>query len=370
MIKNTQKTSLIQETVPWGSRGITGVSIPAALSFEDVALGYGGIAAVVGVSFEVQPGEIVCLLGRSGCGKTSLLRLAAGLLRPDSGTIRLNQMVVSGDDVHILPEHRHVGMMFQDYALFEHMSNIKNVQFGLHGLDQVAAKAQADQALARVGLCARANDYPGQLSGGEQQRLALARAIAPRPSILLMDEPFSGLDSQLRLAMRNQTHAVLRETGATSIVVTHDPQEAMILADRIILMNRGQVHQIGTPADLYTRPKDMFSAQFFSPVTSIIAKQIGFETQPPHVTTALGIRPEHVRLVAEENIKRDSVKKGQIFGGRITDIRFSGLYDIIEIATEISDEPLLAYDFKVGYHKKGAIVGIELMMDKLLVFAI
>ncbi|MCY6380583.1 ABC transporter ATP-binding protein [Hoeflea prorocentri] len=241
-----------------------GVTIAAELAFDGIRHDYHGQFTVDGVSLHAEPGELLCLLGPSGSGKTTLLRLAAGLELPREGRILLNGQEMSGPGVFVPPERRGVGMMFQDFALFPHMSVFENVRFGLNALSEAESKKEAMAALERVGLAQYAEQYPHALSGGEQQRVALARALAPRPSVLLMDEPFSGLDSRLKDTVRDETLAILRETRATALMVTHDAEEAMRMADRIALLNEGRLVQIGTAEDLYYRPVDLFAAAFFS----------------------------------------------------------------------------------------------------------
>ena len=207
------------------TRGKAAVTFAARLTFEDVSRRYGRALALDHVSLDIAPGEILCLLGPSG-GKSTLLRVAAGVERPSAGRILLDGKEVVGANRFVPPEKRGIGLMFQDFALFPHLSILDNVAFGL-SLTRREAKAEARAALERVGLAHYADEYPHILSGGEQQRVALARAIAPRPSVLLMDEPFSGLDPRLREKMWEETLAILHETRATSIVVTHDAEEAM-----------------------------------------------------------------------------------------------------------------------------------------------
>ena len=196
----------------WGQRGTAGASIPAQLTFENIVMTYGETDVLDHVSLTIDPGEVVCLLGHSGCGKTTLLRIAAGVETPSSGRVLIDGQQASGPGGFVEPERRGIGLMFQDYALFPHMSVQQNVMFGLSGLSANEAAIAALRALSRVGLERYADEYPHTLSGGEQQRVALARSIAPRPGVLLMDEPFSNLDKRMRDAVRDETVAILRET--------------------------------------------------------------------------------------------------------------------------------------------------------------
>ena len=256
----------------------------ARLEIQDLRHSYGDVLALDGVTLTVEPGEILCLLGQSGCGKTTLLRVVAGLESPDSGAVRLGGRALVGPDLFTPPERRGVGMVFQDYALFPHLTILENVRFGLARLDRAKAQAEAMQALERVGLTHAASDYPHMLSGGQQQRVALARALAPQPGLLLMDEPFSNLDQRLREQVRGQTMALLRESGATGLVVTHDPVEAMLIADRIALLQQGRLVQLGAPEELYERPRTLFAARYFCDLNEIPG-----EIRDGRAQTALGV---------------------------------------------------------------------------------
>ncbi len=253
----------------WGPRGTAGVSFAAALRFDAVGVRIGGREVLRGMDLSVSPGEIVCLLGESGSGKSTVLRAAAGIQPVHRGEVRVNDTIVSSSTVNLAPQQRGIGMMFQDFALFPHMNVLQNVSFGLDRLGRAEARAQAKASLARVGLAEREQDFPHMLSGGQQQRLALARAFAPRPGILMLDEPFSSLDARLRESVRAETLAILRETRATTIIVTHDPEEAMIVGDRIALLRDGKVAQIDTSSAIYDAPVDIGVARFFSPLTEI-----------------------------------------------------------------------------------------------------
>lgn len=241
----------------------------SALSVEGLRHVYGDHVALDNVSWQARAGEAVCLLGHSGCGKTTLLRLIAGLEAPTAGRILLDGQEVSGPATFVPPEQRRIGLVFQDYALFPHLSVLDNVCFGLPDRKSAASRERAEAGLARVGMSRHAGSYPHMLSGGEQQRVALARALAPEPRVLLMDEPFSNLDRRLRDQVRDDTMALLRETGTTAIVVTHDPEEALRIADQIVLLHAGRVAQSGTAETLYHRPASLFAARYFSDLNAI-----------------------------------------------------------------------------------------------------
>ena len=239
--------------------------IAVRLALQDVTKRFRGVVAAEGVSFSVEPGEVAVLLGPSGSGKTTLLRLIAGLERPDRGTIALNGDVVADPErgVWVPPERRRVGFVFQDYALFPHMTALQNIAFALPHLPRRERSARAAAMLERVGIAHLARRYPHELSGGEQQRVALARALAPHPRVLLLDEPFSNLDRGLRVRLRTELKALLGSLGITAVFVTHDQEEAFELGDRLVILNRGRIEQIGTPEELLRGPQTPFVAEFF-----------------------------------------------------------------------------------------------------------
>jgi iron(III) transport system ATP-binding protein len=238
-----------------------------ALELSRIAHRFGRVTAIDDVDLAVMPGEIVCLVGPSGCGKSTLLRVAAGLEELQAGTVRIDGRVVAAPGMSLPPERRGIGLVFQDYALFPHLTVLDNVRFGLPpGNGQ---RARAIETLRQVGMEAFGDAYPHMLSGGQQQRVALARALAPQPRVLLLDEPFSGLDTRLRGQVRDETLHVLKRNGAATMIVTHDPEEAMFLSDRIALMREGRIVQIGSPVDLYCRPVDAFAASFFGEVNRL-----------------------------------------------------------------------------------------------------
>ena len=237
------------------------------LLLEEVSHRYDSGWAVRDLGFAVEPGEIVCLLGPSGCGKTTVLRLAAGLEPLQAGRVRIGGRVVAegGKAQQVPPESRGVGLMFQDYALFPHLTVRENVAFGLARADSRRA-AWVREVLGEMDLEEYADRYPHTLSGGQQQRIALLRALAPRPRVLLLDEPFSGLDEHLRQQIRMETLRRLEGTDASTLMVTHDPEEAMFLADRIVVLHRGRLVQDAAPIEIFERPRDPFVARLFGPV--------------------------------------------------------------------------------------------------------
>ena len=354
----------------WGQRGTAGAAIPAQLAFEDVVQRYGSVRAVDGVSLTIEPGELVCLLGHSGCGKTTLLRIAAGVEAPTAGRVLIDRREMSGPDAFVPPERRGIGLMFQDYALFPHLTILENVMFGLRDLPAKEAETSARRALSRVGLERNAGDYPHTLSGGEQQRVALARSIAPRPGVLLMDEPFSNLDRRMRDAIRDETVAILRETGATTIVVTHDPEEAMMIADRIALMRSGQIVQEGPAEEIYERPVDLFAARFFCDFNEVEGvARAGQVSTPvgvfpaPHLADGASaivcIRPQGVRLTPPEFC----------LPGRVVSRRFLGEVDLVHVAVQGLDRPLQARVRDRARVEAGQDVGVDIHPQEVLVFA-
>lgn len=348
----------------------TPVSLANRLTLEAVRHAYGTTESVRGVSLDVEPGEILCLLGPSGCGKTTLLRLIAGIERPSAGRILLDGKVVAGPGAFVPPEKRSIGLVFQDYALFPHLTNEQNVAFGLRALNVMDAKAEALRALARVRLESHAQDYPHALSGGEQQRVALARALVPRPGILLMDEPFSGLDSRLRGSVRAETLGVLREARATCIIVTHDPEEAMRLGDRIALMRKGEIVQLGTPEDLYRHPADLAVARFFSEVNEVnsVVSQGKIHT-PFGAYPAPGLAEGSPAVAAIRPQGVDLRAPGTGVRGRVTSHRFLGELDLYEVAVEGLDTPLVARRRAIAGLHRGHDVGVHIDAAEVLVFA-
>ncbi|MGH8058459.1 MAG: ABC transporter ATP-binding protein, partial [Candidatus Entotheonellia bacterium] len=267
--------------------------------------------ALDNLSLAVEKGEILALLGPSGCGKTTTLRLIAGFERPDAGTIEIGGRVMADSRTFVPPEQRGVGMVFQEYTLFPHLTVEANVAFGLRRLGYPGRARRVQEMLETVALTSLARRYPHELSGGQQQRAALARALAPHPSILLLDEPFSNLDATLRAHMLHEVYTILRELGTTAIFVTHDQEEAFMVADRVGILNRGQLEQLGRPEEIYHRPATRFVARFVGKANFLPGRVTdkGIETEigifpnpsnlPQDATADVAIRPNQLELIPD-----------------------------------------------------------------------
>lgn len=267
------------------------------------------------VSVDIAAGESLALLGPSGCGKTTLLRLIAGLERPQSGRIAIGETYVAGDGHWVAPEQRRVGMVFQDWALFPHLSVASNVAYGLPRSERKGSRVA--EALKLVGLGDLGDRMPETLSGGQQQRVALARALAPQPAILLLDEPFSNLDTALRIEVRTDVHRLLHELGITAIFVTHDQEEAFVLGDRVAVMRNGHIVQVDTPHGLYTEPADRAVAEFVGAGSLVRATAVNGKVDSPcgpvAVTQNSGpvdvlFRPEQLELLDHGDATVDLVE--------------------------------------------------------------
>lgn len=292
------------------------------LVLDSVTRRYGGKTAVEAVGFTLRPGRITALLGPSGSGKSTLMRLIAGLERPDAGEIRLGDTVLSTPERQVPPEQRGVGLVFQDYALFPHISVLDNVGFGLGKVPRRTREARSRALLEQVGLADRANAWPHALSGGEQQRVALVRALAREPGVLLLDEPFSGLDRHLRAGVRDFLFPALKASGAAVAVVTHDVEEALLLADDLVLLAEGRVLQTGRPADCYRRPASPQAARLLGDVTMLDGV-----CRDGEVSTAFGSLPAAGLadgavqvLLRPESVRPDPAG----VSARITQVRFVG----------------------------------------------
>ena len=298
------------------------------LKLEHVSHRFGSVQAVDDLTLSVGRGELVCLLGPSGCGKTTALRLAAGLERLQRGRVLLDGEPVADEKRDVPPEDRSVGLVFQDYALFPHLNVLENVGFGLRAWSARARRQRALEVLRQVGMEEMAGAHPHMLSGGQQQRVALARALAPNPEVMLLDEPFSGLDAALRNQIRDETLHVLKEAGAATLMVTHDPEEAMFMADRVALMRAGRIVQVGPPAELYSDPADKFVASFFGDINRLSGVvHAGKVTTPFGEVDAPGyaddsavevlIRPEALRLQKPDAQRQPGQRPARVMASRL-----------------------------------------------------
>lgn len=291
-----------------------------ALALEGISHRFGDVTAAEEVSLEVHPEELVCLLGPSGCGKTTLLRMAAGLERPQQGRVRIGGQLVADAraGAWVPPEQRNVGLVFQDAVLFPHLTVLENVAFGLNRVTARERERRGRALLAQLGLGPFAESYPHVLSGGQQQRVALARALAPAPRIMLLDEPFSGLDARLRDRIRDDTLHLLKRSGTATLLVTHDPEEALFMADRIAVMRDGRIIQQGNPLDVYCNPVDPFVVRFFGDCNEVrgVVQQGRVETpagtlEASHLAEGTQvqvlIRPEALRVLP---VSPDSRRSG------------------------------------------------------------
>ena len=306
----------------------------AILQVEDVAHSYGEETVLDGVSFLVDAGEIVCLLGPSGCGKTTTLRLVAGLESPAAGRIVVAGMPVADPGRSVPPERRRVSMMFQDYALFPHLTARDNVAFGLSHLGRGERRRRAEELLDKVGMAAYADAYPHVLSGGQQQRVALARALAPDPYIVLLDEPFSGLDPELRGRVRDDCLHLLKTSGAATLFVTHNAEEAMMMADRVVVMREGRVVQNGAPEEIYCEPASPFVATFLSDANRFDGLVAGGRVQTPLGSVAAPgfadgaavqvlVRPEAIRIDEADGAGAEARVDAVRMVGRSTLVHFT-----------------------------------------------
>jgi iron(III) transport system ATP-binding protein len=251
------------------------------LELDGVTREFGRETAVRDLSLSVYEGELLTLLGPSGCGKTTTLRMLAGLERPSSGTVTIVGERVAGPETFVEPDRRDVGLVFQDYALFPHLTAGENVAFGLTDADESEQEARVTELLELVGLERYRDHRPDQLSGGQQQRVALARSLAPEPDVLLLDEPFSNLDVGLRVEMREEVRRILKEAGVTAVSVTHDQEEALSISDRVAVMNDGQIEQVGEPESVFEDPRSRFVAGFLGRASFLPGRVEGESVETP-----------------------------------------------------------------------------------------
>ncbi len=352
----------------------------ARLTVRGLCRDFDGRRVVDDVSLTVMPGQVTCLLGPSGCGKSTTLRLIAGVDRQDAGTIHADGTLLCGDGVHVPPEARGIGLMFQDFALFPHLDVAGNVGFGLRGA-RAEVRAHVVALLDRVGMGRHIDRYPHELSGGEQQRVALARALAPKPRIMLMDEPFSGLDDRLRDDIRDETLAVLKAEGTAVLLVTHEPGEAMRMADEIALMRDGRIVQSGAPYNVYNAPVDRAAAAFFSDINVIDGKVNGALTQtafgqflapgvPDGTDVEIVIRPQHLKIDFDRQGRgpNPTPSEGDPARGIVTRARFMGAASLVEFRMDFDGSVLRALVPSVFLPKPGTAWWLMIRRDRCFVF--
>ena len=359
----------------------TSVGAPAAVALEGISKKFSEFVALRDISLTIGAGEFICFLGPSGCGKTTLLRIIAGLERQNAGTV-----CMAGRDVSDLPPaQRNYGIVFQSYALFPNLTVGRNVAYGLETrrMDAGAIARRVDELLALVGLARHRDKYPAQLSGGEQQRVALARALAPTPALLLLDEPLSALDARVRQSLRHEIRGLQRRLGVTTIMVTHDQEEALAMADRIVVMNAGQVEQVGGPTEVYRRPQTPFVARFVGHMNFLSAiatgrsgwaclgdveleHQSGFDA-PAGSEVTLAIRPEEIAVGPSA--------RGVVNGltARIAGLQFLGPFTRLSLILEDNGKAALECDvaataFAALGVGEGALVPIALDPEALRAF--
>jgi iron(III) transport system ATP-binding protein len=352
---------------------------PAAVALEGIAKKFGAFVALRDVTLAIEPGELVCFLGPSGCGKTTLLRIIAGLERQNAGLVRMAGRDVSG----LPPAQRNYGIVFQSYALFPNLPVAENVAYGLvnRKMPRVQREARVKELLALVGMPDAGPKYPSQLSGGQQQRVAIARALATSPGLLLLDEPLSALDARVRVRLRSEIRSLQQRVGITTILVTHDQEEALSMADRIVVMKDGNIEQIGTPAEVYGRPATPFVADFVGKTNLLPATRSGrdrvqvgeqrFEC-PVAAELANGaalrlfFRPEDVTVRGVNGATPNSA------AAVVEKVEFLGAYSRITFRLNGIDQPLTAdlslNDMAEFHPRPGDTLRVAVPPDRLRVF--
>ncbi len=351
------------------------------LQIKNLTKNFGTFTALDKVSLDVFEGELICFLGPSGCGKTTFLRAIAGLDIQTSGTVTQD-----GKDISALPpSERDFGIVFQSYALFPNLTVEKNISFGLENqkMDRSKINHRVQELLELVGLSDQDKKYPSQLSGGQQQRIALARALATSPGLLLLDEPLSALDAKVRGYLRHEMKALQRSIGVTTVMVTHDQEEALTMADRIVVMNDGVIEQVGTPTEIYREPGTLFVADFIGAMNQINGRAItdnrvivgenifstcqhNFEAESPVVAA---IRPEDIVPVEE----RESSPEDNILDMTVRDMEFLGSFWRVSMSNTLLGKVSLNADMSVNAIQRlnvsiGSIITVELPVERLCVF--
>ncbi|WP_433988932.1 Vitamin B12 import ATP-binding protein BtuD (plasmid) [Pseudoseohaeicola sp. NH-UV-7] len=352
------------------------------LEIRNIVRRFDGRSVVDDVSLKIMPGQVTCLLGPSGCGKSTTLRIIAGVEMQDSGEIYVDGNLICDTVYRVPPERREIGLMFQDFALFPHLSVAGNVGFGLSGTKE-EKRARVAELLDKVDLLRFIDGFPHQLSGGEQQRVALARALAPRPRVMLMDEPFSGLDNRLRDGIRDETLSLLKNEDTAVLLVTHEPEEAMRMADEIALMRDGKVVQQGAPYNVYTRPVDRQSVSFFSDANVLRATVNGALAQtvfgrflapgvPDGTEVDIVFRPQHLSIDFDRAGKGPLPTPTQGVAARasVERARFLGHESLVEFRLEHDDTLLRATVPNVFLPAEGTVLWLTIRRDKCFVFPV
>lgn len=343
----------------------------AALIIRDVSLTYDKTAVIKNLSMTLKPQELGCLLGPSGCGKSTLLRAIAGFQSLNSGEIWLDDQLLASTTQTMPPEARGVGMVFQDIALFPHLSVAENIEFGLTGWPESSRRARVSELLQLIGLPGLESRYPHELSGGQQQRVALARAMAPKPNLLLLDEPFSGLDTELRSRLASEVRTILKSDGICSLLVTHDQREAFDFADRIAVIHDGHICQFDTPYQLYHEPTSPFVAQFVGPGEMVDAVIVG----PRAVDSPLGILTNDTDLeFANGSLVKLFLRPDDLIHDDDSDYHatlvgkhFRGAHHLYEVRL---DNGIVLGCFAPSHHNHaiGEKIGVTLDIEHLVVF--
>lgn len=350
------------------------------LEIRNLRRSFDGRAVVDDVSLKIMPGQVTCLLGPSGCGKSTTLRMIAGVEMQDSGEIYVDGNLICDTVYRVPPERREIGLMFQDFALFPHLSVADNVAYGLKG-PKAEKRVRVEELLARVDLIEFIDGFPHQLSGGEQQRVALARALAPKPRIMLMDEPFSGLDNRLRDGIRDETLSLLKEEDTAVLLVTHEPYEAMRMADEIALMRGGVIVQQGAAYNVYTRPLDRAAVAFFSDANTLTAKVEGALAMTPFgrflapgmpdgTEVDIVFRPQHLRIDfdrAGEGPKPTAVD-GTPARAVVERARFMGNESLVEFRLDHDGSMMKGTVPNVFLPKVGTVMWLTVRRDRCFVF--
>ncbi|AUQ62021.1 ABC transporter ATP-binding protein [Phaeobacter inhibens] len=361
--------------------GTNSASAPAPrLEIRNLRRFFDGRAVVDDVSLQIQAGQVTCLLGPSGCGKSTTLRMIAGVEMQDSGEIYVDGKLICDTVFRVPPERREIGLMFQDFALFPHLSVADNVAFGLKG-SKDEKRARVEELLRKVSLSQYIDEFPHQLSGGEQQRVALARALAPKPRIMLMDEPFSGLDNRLRDGIRDETLTLLKEEDAAVLLVTHEPEEAMRMADEIALMRSGKIVQQGAPYNVYTRPADRAAVGFFSDTNVLHAEVNGALAETPFgqflapgvpdgTKVDIVFRPQHLRIDFDRNGRgpHPTPSDGVAARGVVKRARFLGHESLVEFCMDFDGSVLKATVPNVFLPDAGRVMWLTVRRNRCFVF--